>query len=105
MKQVEDQDNEDESDDLDIEAEMDKAQGAQKTKAQGQAQAGKQSTAASAASETFGVIHQPEKIAIVDTRTGEIISEGYDKDSIAIALGQARILNILENISIASGAQ
>ena len=55
--------------------------------------------------ETYEAVHQVERFGIVNTLTGEII-DGFDpkKDEGLVKLGRA-ILNQLNKISIASGAQ
>ena len=55
--------------------------------------------------QTYEIFHQPERTGIKDSRTGEIITEGFDEKSVGILMALEKIMNQLDKISIASGAQ
>jgi len=53
--------------------------------------------------DTFASFHQPEAKAIINTLTNEVIAEGFKDDGIQMAL--TKIINMLDKISTATGAQ
>ena len=57
------------------------------------------------AEQAFEIFHQPERIGIKDSRTGEPIAEGFKIEDAPTMMALEKILNMCEKISIASGAQ
>ena len=57
------------------------------------------------AEQTYEIFHQPERTGIKDTRTGEVVAEGFDKENVGVLMALEKIMNQQEKISIASGAQ
>jgi len=57
------------------------------------------------AEQTYEIFAQPERIGLKDSRTGEAIAEGFKETDGPILMVLERILNQLDKIEIASGAQ
>ena len=55
--------------------------------------------------QSFETFYQPERIGIKDSRTGEPIAEGFKEEDAPTLMALEKIINMLEKISIASGAQ
>lgn len=95
-----------EEDNLEEEMEMiQKTKPAQKVKPNVRKAAGVATTEEEVAEQTYEIYAQPERIGIKDSRTGESIAEGFKDSDGPILMLLERILNQLDKIAIASGAQ
>ena len=94
------EDFEEELEDDNLEEEMDKVKEAKKVKSTKVEQSEEE-----VAEETYEIFVQPERIGIKDSRTGEPITEGFKDGDEGILMALKMIMNKLDKISIASGAQ
>lgn len=92
-------------DEEDLESEMENAEEAEakpKVKTKKKVEVKGQTSEQEIQGERFQALHQQEVVAIVDTLTGEPVAEGFtDRGMLQVC---AKMLNILEKISNATGA-